>query len=239
MLDILRSLLISFLTVTVLLPVVRYALRRMAPAHHAPAITEDESKFIQKQEWKLMFFYYFFSCVLGVFCAGSLSLLSSIINMPTGTDLYLLTPNFEAMFAPGLLLGLILAFLPLRLVQQTLLGQEYELYQTYLQHQEGHKSLRTYGFLLSFLLLLALVLAFFAMRWHVTIAAEKLTITNLLLQERTYSMQQIESIRYLGKEGEYLIMLHDKTLINTTYLKPVNLDIIALLSQNSGKTVIR
>ncbi|MFT2009710.1 hypothetical protein ACMA1I_13605 [Pontibacter sp. 13R65] len=239
MLDILRSLLISLLTVTVLLPVVRYALRRISPGRRAAAMPADEYKYIQKQERKLMFFYYFFSCVLAVFCAGGLSLASSIVNMPSGDSLYLLTPNFQAMFAPGLLLGLILAFVPLRLVQKTLLGQEYDMYQTYLQQQEGQNSFKTYVLLLALLLGIAGVVTFFSLRWNLAIASDKLVLTNLLHEERTYNMTDIVSIRHLGKEGEYLIVLNDQTNINTAYLKPVNLDIIALLSQKSGRTVLR
>ncbi|WP_187263455.1 hypothetical protein [Pontibacter beigongshangensis] len=239
MLDIFRSLLICFLTVTVLLPVFRYALRRISPARHTTPLLADEQKYIQKQERKLLFFYFFFVVVLTAFFAGSLSLLSSIVNIGSADAIYLLTPNFQSMFAPGLFLGLVLAFVPLRMVQQTILGEEYELYKKYLQHQEGQGSLKIYGLLLGLLLLLAGVVAFYSLRWHVLIFDDKLTVTNLLQEERTYSMQQIESIRYLGREGEYLIALHDQTIINTTYLKPVNLDIIALLSQNSGKTVIR
>ena len=186
-----------------------------------------------------MFFYYLFSFVLAVFFAGALSLVFSIINMPSEDYLYLLTPNFHALFAPGLLLGLILAFLPLRLVQKTLLGEEYKLYQDYLQDQEGHKSLRTYTLLLALLLLIAGVVAFFSLRWHVTFTKNQMAVTNLLLEKRIYDMRDIQSIHYLGAEGEYLITLNDQTMVNTSYLKPVNLELIALLSQQSGKTVIR
>ncbi|WP_114777692.1 hypothetical protein [Botryobacter ruber] len=238
MFDILKSLLISFVVVAVLLPVVRYALRRMSPAGNVPALSPDEVAYAQKQDRKLTFFYYIFACILAVICTGGLALLSSIIHM-SREHLYVLTPNFRAMFAPGLLLGLTLATLPLRAAQKSLLGQEYDLYKTYMRQQEGANSVRAYYVLLVIMLVLSCVAAWFALRWHVVVSAKELTITNLLQQESTYRLEAIKEIRYLGKEGEYLISFTDQTSINTAYLKPVNLEMIALLAERSGTRVIR
>ena len=64
----------------VLLPVVRYALRRLSPGQHTAAMPKDELSYIQKQELKLLVVYFFFGAVLSVFSAGVLALVSSIIH---------------------------------------------------------------------------------------------------------------------------------------------------------------
>lgn len=238
MLEIIKSLLIAFFAVAVLLPVVRYALRRLSPAQNAAAMSADELKYIQKQELKLTIAYFFFATVLTVFSAGVLALLSSIIHA-SKDYMFVMTPNFRALFAPGLLLGLTLAVLPLRLVQSALLGNDYELYKSYMQQVEGHNSLRVYSLLLLALLAVSGVTTFYALRWHITIDQEEIRVTNLLLEQRAYDMQEIESIRYLGAEGEYLVSFTDQTNVNTTYLKPVQLEMIALLAAESHKRVIR
>ncbi len=238
MLDLARSLLLCFFAVAVLLPVIRYVLRRMSPAPHAIAIPEDELKYLQKQEWKLTFAYFFFTCVLSVFSAGALSVFSSIVNM-SSQSLHVLTPNFRALFAPGLLLGLTLAIIPLRLTQSTLLGQDHELYKTYLLQVEGRGSARFYKMLLLAMLVLSGAVVWFTLSWRVYVTDTQVQITNLLRQERVYDMQEINQIEYLGTEGEYLISFDDKTLLNTAYLKPVQFEMIALLSARSGKRVIR
>ena len=79
----------------------------------------------------------------------------------------------------------------------------------------------------------------YALRWHVNISEDKIEVTTVLLDQRAHDMRDIQSIRLLGVEGEYLITFSDQTNINTTYLKPVTLEMIALLSAKSGKRVIR
>jgi hypothetical protein len=238
MIEIIKSLLISFAAVAILLPVIRYALRKMSPAGRLSHLDAEEAKYIQKKEWQLTLAYYFFACVLSVFCAGALAMLSSIIHM-SSEHMFVLTPNFRALIAPGLLLGLTLALLPLRLSQRTLLGHDYDLYQQYLQQQEGRNSTRSYGILFGVMLALSAVAIWFAMRWHININENQVQVTNLLNEERTYNHKEIESLHYLGAEGEYLISFSDKTLLNTTYLKPVPMEMIALLAEGSGKRVIR
>ncbi|ARS37012.1 hypothetical protein [Pontibacter actiniarum] len=238
MLEILKSLLIAFFAVAVLLPVVRFALRRLSPAPHAPAVSADEAKYLQKQELKLTIAYFFFACLLAVFSSGSLALLASIIHA-SKEQLYVLTPNFRALFAPGLLLGLTLAVLPLRLVQSALLGHDYDLYKSYMSSVEGHRSNRIYNVLLALMLVISGLVAWYAMRWHVTINEQQVKISNLLLEQRSYQMQDIQTIHFLGEEGAYLITFNDQTTVNTSYLKPVPLEMIALLSQQSGQRVIR
>jgi lysylphosphatidylglycerol synthetase-like protein (DUF2156 family) len=201
-------------------------------------MSADEAKYMQKKEWKLTLAYYFFACVLSVFCAGALAMFSSILHM-SSEHMFVLTPNFRALIAPGLLLGLTLALLPLRLSQRTLLGHDYDLYQQYLQQQEGRNSTRSYGILFGVMLALSAVAIWFAMRWHININENQVQVTNLLNEERTYNHKEIESLHYLGAEGEYLISFSDKTLLNTTYLKPVPMEMIALLAEGSGKRVIR
>ncbi|GAB3542067.1 hypothetical protein GCM10027443_42300 [Pontibacter brevis] len=238
MLEIIKSLLIAFFAVAVLLPIVRYALRRLSPPQHVTAMSADELKYIQKQELKLTIAYFFFATLLTVFSAGVLALLSSIIHA-SEEHMYVLTPNFRALFAPGLLLGLTLAVLPLRLAQSALLGNDYELYKSYTQQVEGQHSIRVYRILLLVLLAVSGIVTFYALRWHVTIDEEEVHVTNLLLEQRAYDMQEIESIRYLGTEGEYLVSFSDQTNLNTTYLKPVQLEMIALLAAQSDTRVIR
>lgn len=238
MLDIIKSLLIAFFAVAVLLPVVRYALRRMSPAQDATPLPADELKYIQKQDLKLTVAYFFFAAVLSVFAAGILALVSSIIHSSTA-HLYVLTPNLRAFFAPGLLLGLTLAVVPLRLVQRALLHHDYDLYKSYTRQVEGEHSNRAYNILLLVMLVLSGIVTWYALRWHVTIGEDSVEVTNLLLEQRAYNMRDIQSIQYLGVEGEYLIAFTDQTNINTTYLKPVPLEMIALLSAESGKRVIR
>lgn len=238
MLEIIKSLLIAFFAVAVLLPVVRYALRRLSPAQDAAALPAGELKYIQKQELKLMVMYFFFAGALSVFSAGMLALVSSIIH-DSAAQMYVLTPNFRAFFAPGLLLGLTLAVLPLRLVQRTLLHHDYDLYKTYTRQVEGERSNRIYNMLLLVMLVLSGIVIWYALRWHVAIGEDKIAVTNLLLEQRVYDMRDIQSIHYLGAEGEYLISFTDQTNINTTYLKPATLEMIALLSAKSGKRVIR
>lgn len=238
MLEILKSLLIALFAVAVLLPVARYALRRLSPAVPTPALTADEVKYIQRQEMKLTIAYFFFACVLAVFSAGTLAMVSSIIHA-SREHLHVLTPNFRAFFAPGLLLGLTLAVIPLRLAQRTLLGEDYDLYRKYTTLVEGQHSTRTYNLLLALMLVISAAVIWFVMRWHVDIGTNNIEITNLLQEKRTYRMDEIESIRLLGGEGEYLISFKDKTSLNTTYLKPVQLETIALLSERSGLRVIR
>lgn len=238
MLEIIKSLLIAFFAVAVLLPVVRYALRRLSPARQRVTVSADEVKYIQKQELKLTIIYFIFACVLAVFSAGMLALASSVIHS-SSDYLFVLTPNFRALFAPGLLLGLTLAVLPLRLVQRTLIGHDYELYKDFLSQTEGHKSNRIYNILFLLMLVISGVIAWFAVRWHVTISKDKVEITNLFLEQRSYPMQDIQSIHYLGAEEEYLVTFQDQTTLNTTYLKPISLEMIAFLAQQSGKRVIR
>lgn len=238
MLEIIKTLLITFFAVAVLLPVVRYALVRLSPPQGAAALPADELKYIQKQELKLTVAYFFFASVLAVFSAGMLALVSSIIHSSTAY-LYVLTPNFRAFFAPGLLLGLTLAVLPLRLVQRTLLHHDYDLYKTYTRQVEGERSNRIYNLLLLVMLALSGIVIWYALRWHVSISNSKIEVTTVLLDQRAYDMRDIRSIHYLGVEGEYLITFTDQTNINTTYLKPVPLEMIALLSAESGKRVIR
>lgn len=238
MLEIIRSLLIGFFAIAVLLPVVRYALRRLSPARQLTVLDASELKYIQKQEWKLTIAYFFFAAVLSVFAAGVLAMLSSILHASGQIGTYVLTPNFGALFAPGLLLGLTLAMLPLRIIQSSLLGHDYELYQTYVQQQEGHNSRRAYGVLFLVMLVMAALAGWYAMRWHVTITNQEISVTNFLQQERTYTMQDISSIQSLGREGAYLINFNDAHIINTAYLKPVQPEMIALLSQFSGRKVI-
>ncbi|NDK54886.1 hypothetical protein [Pontibacter fetidus] len=239
MLEILRSLLISFFAIAVLLPVVRFAMRRLLTGTTGEKLTRDEQQYIQKKEWKLTIAYFFFACVLAVFSAGILAMFSSIIHASTGGWIHLLTPNFRAFFAPGLLLGLTLAVLPLRLVQRSLLGHDYELYQNYLLQSEGRGSIKLYRILFLVMLALSGIVIWYVMQWHVRIFENTLTVTNILSEERSYSMSQIDKIEYLGNEGEYLITFNDNSNINTTYLKPVQLEMIALLSEKSGKKVIR
>lgn len=238
MIDILKSLLISFVAVAILLPVVRFALRKMSPAGRLEQLEPNESKYLQKKEWQLTLAYYFFACVLSVFFAGALAMLSSIMHM-SSDQIYVLTPNFRALFAPGLLLGLTVALLPLRMSQRTLLSQDYDLYKHYLRHQEGHRSTRAYGVLFGIMLGLSLVAVWLVMRWHVNVNENEVQVVNMLNQERTYPHASIESIHYLGVEGEYLIQFDDNTNVNTAYLKPVPLEMIALLADRSGKRVIR
>jgi len=238
MLDILRSLLLSFFVVAVLLPVVRFALRRMSPAHLQDPLSADEVKYIQKQEWKLTLIYFFFACIFSAFGAGMLALLSSMLHN-SSDNLHLLTPNFQALFAPGLLIGLTLALIPLRLVQQSVLGHDYAMYSRFVMQTEGKNSIKIYRILFSVLVLLSVIFAWYALRWHVTVDDEQITVTNLLAEERTYSMDQIQNIQYLGTQGQYLITFDDNNIINTTYLKPVQLEMIALLSERSGKRVQR
>ncbi|MBD1397409.1 hypothetical protein H9Q13_09550 [Pontibacter sp. JH31] len=238
MIEILKSLLISFAAVAILLPVVRYALRKMSPAGKLQHLSTDEAKYLQKKEWHLTIAYYLFACILSVFCAGALAMLSSILHM-SSKHMYVLTPNFRALFAPGLLFGLTLAMLPLRLSQRALLGSDYQLYKQYMQQQEGIRSTRTYSILFGVMLGLSLVAAWFAMRWHINIDENQVQIVNLLNQERTYPHHVIESIHYMGEEGAYLINFDDQTSFNTTYLKPVPLEMIALLAEQSGKRVVR
>lgn len=238
MIEVLKSLLISFAAIAILLPVVRYALRKMSPAGRLPQLSAGEAKYMQKKDWHLAIAYYVFACILSVFCAGALAMLSSIVNL-SSAHMYVLTPNFEALFAPGLLLGLTLALIPLRLSQRTVLGHDYDLYKQYLQQQEGLHSTRTYGILFGIMLAFSAVAIWFAMRWHVTVDENQVQVTNLLNEERSYPHTSIESIHYLGKEGHYLITFDDKTVINTTYLKPVQLEMMALLSEKSGTKVIR
>ncbi|MBC5994107.1 hypothetical protein [Pontibacter cellulosilyticus] len=238
MLEILKILLLAFFAVAVLLPVVRYMLRTISPAKNVGTLAADEIKYIQKQDLKLTIAYFFFACVLAVFFAGTLSLISSIVHS-SGEQLYLLTPNFSAMFAPGLLLGLVVALLPLRLIQNTLLGHDTELYKTYIQRTEGESSMGKYRIIFLLLLVFAGVVAWYSLRWHVVIDKNKVEVNNLLGEERSYSMQEIKTIHYLGEEGKYVVTFNDNTNINTTYLKPVNLEMIALLSQQSGHRVIR
>ena len=239
MLEIIRSLLISFFAVAVLLPVVRFAMRRMLIVHTENPLTQEETQYMQKQEWKLTLAYFFFACVLAVFSAGILAMVSSIIHASSQDSLHLLTPNFRAFFAPGLLLGLTLAMLPIRLVQQTLMSHDYDLYKNYLLQTEGSNSTTIYRILFLILLVLCGAVTWFALQWHVTINPEQIKVTNLVSEERTYSMSDINRIDYLGQEGEYLITFNDKTNINTAYLKPVQLEMIALLADKSGKRVIR
>ncbi|WP_161889585.1 hypothetical protein [Pontibacter russatus] len=238
MLEIIKSLLIAFFAVAVLLPVVRYALVRLSPAKGAAALSADELKYIQRQELKLTVAYFFFASVLAVFGAGMLALISSILHASTAY-MHVLTPNFRAFFAPGLLLGLTLAVLPLRLVQRTLLHHDYDLYKTYTRQVEGERSNRVYNLLLLVMLALSGIVIWYALRWHVNISEDKIEVTTVLLDQRAYDMRDIQSIRLLGVEGEYLITFSDQTNINTTYLKPITLEMIALLSAKSGKRVIR
>jgi len=104
---------------------------------------------------------------------------------------------------------------------------------------EGKNSIKIYRILFSVLVLLSVIFAWYALRWHVTVDDEQITVTNLLAEERTYSMDQIQNIQYLGTQGQYLITFDDNNIINTTYLKPVQLEMIALLSERSGKRVQR
>jgi len=238
MLEIIKSLLIAFFAVAVLLPVVRFALRRLSPAPDAAALSADELKYMQKQELKLTVIYFIFACILSVFSAGMLALVSSIVHASTA-HLHVLTPNFRAFFAPGLLLGLTLAVVPLRLVQSTLLHHDYDLYKTYTRHMEGQHSNRIYNILLLLMLVISGIIVWYALRWHVTVDENRIEVTNLLLEQSAYDMREIQSIRYLGAEGEYLISFSNQTTLNTTYLKPVTLEMIALLSQQSNTRVIR
>lgn len=238
MIDILKSLLLSFIAVAVLLPVLRYALRRLSPAGQQASISADESRYMQKKEWQLTIAYFIFASVLSVFFAGALAMLASILHL-SSEHMFVLTPNFHAFFAPGLLLGLTTALLPLRLSHSTLLGQDLDLYRQYLVQQEGLRSTRIYRILFAFMLVISVVVLWFAMRWHVNVDENQVQVTNMLNQERTYPHSAIESIHYMGAEGEYLITFEDQTILNTAYLKPVPLDLIALLSDRSGKRVIR
>ena len=238
MIEIVKSLLLSFFAVAVLLPVVRFAFRRLSPIRAATTVTADEVKFIQKQEWKLTIIYFVFASIFAVFSAGLLALIASAARV-SENDLYLLTPNFRALFAPGLLLGLVLGLLPLRVVQQSVLGHDYELYKKYLVSQEGQGSLKYYYALFAVLLIVAGVLAWYATRWHVTINEQEIHITSLLQEDKTYRLTDISSIAYMGNEEEYIITFKDQNVLNTVYLKPVDLEMIAFLSQESGKRVIR
>ncbi|GAB3203111.1 hypothetical protein ABID22_001251 [Pontibacter aydingkolensis] len=238
MLEILKILLLAFFSVAVLLPVVRYMLRTISPARGVAHLTADELKYIQKQDLKLTLVYFFFACALAVFFAGTLALLSSIIHT-SKEQLYLLTPNFKAMFAPALLLGLVVALLPLRLIQGTILGHDTELYKAYIHRTEGEKSTQKYRFVFVLLFVLTGVVTWFSLQWHVVIDESGVNISNLLGTQRTYTHQQIQSIHYLGAEGEYLVTFNDQTNINTAYLKPIQLEMMAFLAEQSGHRVIR
>lgn len=238
MIDILKSLLLSFVAVAILLPVLRFALRRLSPAGHQAPLSDGEARYMQKKDWQLMIAYYIFASVLSVFFSGALAMLSSILHI-SSEHMFVMTPNFSAFFAPGLLLGITTALLPLRLSQSTILSQDYDMYKQYMRQQEGLRSTRIYGILFFIMLGFSLVVLWFAMRWHVNIDENQVQVTNLLNQERTYPHSAIESIHYLGAEGEYLITFNDQSTLNTSYLKPVPLDLIALMSDRSGKRVIR
>jgi hypothetical protein len=237
MLEIIKSLLLSFVAVAILLPVLRFALRRLSPAHKTE-LTAEESRYLQKKDWQLTIGYFVFASVLSVFFSGVLSIVSSILHM-SEAHMYVMTPNFRAFFAPGLLLGLTFALLPLRLSQRTILSTDYDLYQQYLRQQEGDRSLRMYGILFGAMLGLSLVVLWFAMRWHITIDENQVQVTNFLNDERTYPHSAIERIEYLGAEGEYLVRFNDQTNLNTAYLKPVPIELIALLADRSGQRVVR
>ncbi|MBX0333667.1 hypothetical protein K3G39_10500 [Pontibacter sp. HSC-14F20] len=238
MIDILKSLLLSFVAVAIMLPVLRYALRQLSPAGQQAPLSEGEARYMQKKEWQLTIAYFVFATVLSVFFSGALAMLSSILHM-SSEQMFVMTPNFKAFFAPGLLLGLTLALLPLRLSQSTLLNQDYDMYKQYLHQQEGLHSTRLYSILFGIMLAFSLVVLWFAMRWHVNVDENQVQVTNLLNQERTYPHSAIESIHYMGVEGEYFITFEDQTTLNTSYLKPISLDMIALMSDRSGKRVIR
>jgi hypothetical protein len=238
MLEIIKILLLAFFAVAVLLPVIRYMLRTISPAKGPNPLSADELKYIQKQELKLTIAYFFFSCVLAVFSSGALAMISSIIHA-SKSQLFVLTPNFRAFFAPALLIGLTLAMIPLRLVQSTLLSHDYDMYKTYVERVEGIRSTKKFNIIFTILLVLASIVSWYALRWHATINEEKLEITNLLLESRSYDLKTIQEIRYLGAEGEYRITFNDQTSINTAYLKPVPLEMIAHLADRSGKRVVR
>lgn len=237
MIEIIKSLLLSFVAVAILLPVLRFALRKLSPAH-AAGLTADESRYFQKKEWQLTMAYFVFASVLSVFFSGALSVVSSILHM-SDEHMYVLTPNFRAFFAPGLLLGLTFALLPLRLSQRTIISHDYDLYQQYLRQQEGTRSIRLYSILFGVMLGFSLVVLWFAMRWHIKIDENQVQVTNLLNQERTYQHSAIERIEYMGAEGEYLVRFNDQTNLNTAYLKPVPIEMIALLADRSGQRVAR
>lgn len=239
MLEIIRSLLIGMFAIAVLLPVIRFAMRRLLAGATGEKLTPNEQQYMQKKEWKLTIAYFFFTCVLAVFSAGVLAMLSSIIHASSQGWVHLLTPNFRAFFAPGLLLGLTLGVLPLKLAQKALLGHDYEMYQTHLLQTEGRGSTAIYRILFLAMIVISGVVVWFVMQWHIRVYENTLTVTNLFSQERSYSMSDINKIEYLGNEGEYLITFKDNTNINTAYLKPVQLEMIALLSEKSGKRVIR
>lgn len=238
MLEILKILLITFFSIAVLLPVVRYLLRTISPARGLAFLSADEVKYMQKQEMKLTIAYYVFACVLAVFFAGALAMLSSIVHS-SSENLFLLTPNFLAMFAPALLLGLTVALLPLRIVQSTLLGHDADMYKSYVRQMEGEKSTKKYGVIFALLLAISAGLILFTLRWHISVTDNGISITNLLNEKREYNFSQIQSIQYLGAEGEYLVTFDDQTNFNTAYLKPVQLEMIALLAERSGHRVIR
>ncbi len=237
MLDIIRSLLIGFFVIALLLPVIRYALRRMSGGQAPIVLAADELKYIQRQEFKLMIAYYVFAAVLSIVAAGMLAMISSIVHASGQSHIYVLTPNFQALFAPGLLLGLTLALVPLRVVQSALLGQDYELYQRYILQQEGENSRQLYNLLFAAMLVVSLAAAWYAMRWHVVITAQQIRVTSLLQKERTYPIREVATIKSLGEEGEYIIGFTDAFSINTTHLKLVQPELIALISQQSGRRV--
>ncbi|MBB6609604.1 hypothetical protein H7F15_01005 [Pontibacter sp. Tf4] len=238
MLEIFRNLLITFFAVALLLPVVRFAVRRLLTGRPQTALTSEEMAYMQKQEWKLIWAYFFFVCILAVFSAGALAMVSSIVHSGSHNFQHLLTPNFTALFAPGLLLGITLAIIPLRLAQPTLLHHDYPLYKNYLLQTEGERSIRIWRILFYVMLALSAAVVWLSLQWHVTITEDQVKV-NELFTDRTYAMTDIAKIEYLGKEGEYLITFNDNTNLNTTYLKPVQLEMIALLSEKSGKKVIR
>ena len=99
--------------------------------------------------------------------------------------------------------------------------------------------MKKYRIIFILMLTLSGVIAWYSLRWHIILDDDQIEVTTLLNEKRTYTYEQIQSIHYLGAEGEYLVTLDDNTTINTAYLKPVQLEMIALLAERSGHRVIR
>ena len=61
MLEIVRSLLIGLFAIVVLLPVIRFAMRRLLTGAAGEKLTPEEQRYMQKKEWRLTLAYFFFT----------------------------------------------------------------------------------------------------------------------------------------------------------------------------------
>ncbi|MDX5347389.1 MAG: hypothetical protein LPK19_09085 [Hymenobacteraceae bacterium] len=231
--QIIKSILISFLIIFLLFPVLRFMLVRIIPIQRRRFhLTTDEMEEFRKLEWILILLHAVFATILAVVITSILTVSTSMKYYAPEKYLYILTPSFLVFLIPGIMLGLSLGVVPLLLLQRTVLQERYLLFNEYIDQAYGFDIRKFYYTVLTVTVFISSFLIYTNMRRYVLFGDTKIVVKEYLQKEKEYTYADVRELRQ--KSDDYYIELNDGNTISTKYLQPQSFEMIAYLAQKTG-----